>query len=102
MKIVTWNVNGIHAVLKRSMGDWLEKESPDVLRFPKVERRAEHVPTSLPPLPGYHAYWICAERKGYSGVATFTTTPSTSSTASASSSSTTKGGSCGRIFRSSP
>ena len=72
MKIVTWNVNGIRAVLKRGIGDWLEKESPDVLCFQEVKLQAEQVPTLLPPLPGYHAYWSCADRKGYSGVATFT------------------------------
>ena len=71
MKIVTWNVNGIRAVLKRGISNWLEQESPDILCFQEVKLQPEQV-NSVPPLPGYHAYWNCGDRKGYSGVASFT------------------------------
>lgn len=71
MKIITWNVNGIRSVLKRGIGDWLERESPDVLCFQEVKLQPEQA-NAVPPLPGYHAYWNCGDRKGYSGVATFT------------------------------
>ncbi|MBF8299134.1 MAG: Exodeoxyribonuclease [Dehalococcoidia bacterium] len=71
MKIITWNVNGIRAVFKRGIGDWLERESPDILCLQETKVQLEQAAV-LPPLAGYNAHWSCGERKGYSGVVTYT------------------------------
>ena len=74
MRIISWNVNGIRAVLKKGFLDWLKKEKPDILCLQETKALAEQVSKSdheaFKKL-GYHCYWHSAERKGYSGVATF-------------------------------
>lgn len=50
---------------------WLEKEAPDIICFQEVKLQAGQIPGGLESPLGYHAYWNPAERKGYSGVATF-------------------------------
>lgn len=71
MLIYSWNVCGIRACVRNGMLDWLERTKPSV--FCAQEVRAEPAvvaPEVLTP-PGYRSYWAPAERKGYSGVATF-------------------------------
>lgn len=74
MRIVSWNVNGIRAVLKKGFLDWLRADRPDVLCLQETKARPEQVPAAdLEAIEalGYHLFWHPAERKGYSGVATF-------------------------------
>jgi exodeoxyribonuclease-3 len=72
MKILSWNVNGIRAADRKGLFDWLKKESPDILCLQEIKALPEQLPPHLRNAPGYHIYWNSAERKGYSGVATFT------------------------------
>ena len=72
MRIISWNVNGIRAVDKKGLFDWFIKESPDVLCLQEIKALSEQVPPHLKNPPGYHIIWNPAERKGYSGVVTFT------------------------------
>jgi len=72
MKILSWNVNGIRAADRKGMFNWLKKESPNILCLQEIKALPEQVPPHLRNAPGYHVYWNSAERKGYSGVATFT------------------------------
>ena len=72
MKILSWNVNGIRAADRKGLFNWLKKELPDILCFQEIKALPEQVPSHLRNAPGYHIYWNSAERKGYSGVATFT------------------------------
>ncbi len=70
MRIYSWNVNGIRAVLKK--GDFqafLEKHSPDILCLQETKANKEQVEIDL---PEYEEYWHSAEKKGYSGTAIFT------------------------------
>ena len=70
MKIYSWNVNGIRAVLKK--GDFqafLKKHDPDILCLQETKAQKEQVETDL---PQYDEYWCSAEKKGYSGTAIFT------------------------------
>lgn len=70
MKLLSWNVNGIRAVLNKGFGDFLRSEAPDILCLQETKARPEQVP--LPDeLAGYHAFWSSAEKPGYSGVAVF-------------------------------
>jgi len=66
MKLVSWNVNGIRAVLKNGFADFVRKEKPDVLCL--QETRID-VPLDLG-LAGYDVFWSHAKKAGYSGTAT--------------------------------
>ncbi|MBT3407437.1 exodeoxyribonuclease III [archaeon] len=69
MKLISWNVNGIRAVLKKGFMDFLKTENPDVLCIQETKARPEQVDMNL---VGYdHKYWNSAEKKGYSGTAIF-------------------------------
>lgn len=73
MLIISWNVNGIRAALKKGFTDWLAETRPDVLCLQETKALEEQVPKKdlerIAEL-GYHAAWHSAEKKGYSGVAT--------------------------------
>lgn len=72
MKILSWNVNGIRAMQKKGFLDWFAKESPDILCIQETKAHPSQLEASLLHPSGYQVYWSSAERKGYSGVATFT------------------------------
>jgi len=71
MKIVSWNVNGIRACYKKGLVDFLKQEDPDIFCVQETKAQIEQLeqdqisPLSMP------SYWCSAQRKGYSGVATF-------------------------------
>lgn len=69
MKLVSWNVNGLRACLKKGFLESVTALNPDVicLQETKMERGQAQVE-----LPGYHEFWNSAEKKGYSGTAVFT------------------------------
>ncbi|MFC1981296.1 exodeoxyribonuclease III [Chloroflexota bacterium] len=72
VKLLCWNVNGIRAVKNKGFLEWLYKESPDILCLQETKAHFEQLDKDLQEPRGYHAYWNHPERKGYSGVATFT------------------------------
>ncbi len=71
-KIISWNVNGIRAVQKRGLLEWLYEASPDILCIQEIKAHPEQLDKDLTEPEGYYAYWNYPERKGYSGVSTFT------------------------------
>ena len=71
MKLISWNVNGIRAVLGKGFGGFVSEERPDILCLQETKARPEQVQLPLE-LGGYHAYWDSAQKPGYSGVAVFT------------------------------
>lgn len=71
MKMISWNVNGIRAVIGKNFGEFVSNEQPDILCLQETKARPEQVQLPLE-LGGYHAYWNSAEKPGYSGVAVFT------------------------------
>jgi len=76
MRILSWNVNGIRAVEKRGFVEWLVKENPDILCLNETKAEPGQLSPGLldPPVKGIHysAFWACAKKKGYSGVAIYT------------------------------
>ncbi len=69
MKLASWNVNGIRAVVKKgTFQDFVAKEKPDVICL--QETKAERGQAVLD-LPQYEEFWHSAEKKGYSGTAIF-------------------------------
>jgi exodeoxyribonuclease-3 len=78
MRITTWNVNGLRAVLGKGLLEWAEAETPDVLCLQEVRAHPHQIPPEhaqrlqdLYP----HALWNPAQRPGYSGVATLARAP---------------------------
>jgi exodeoxyribonuclease-3 len=72
INIVSWNINGIRAAEKKGLLNWLQKMSPDILCLQETKAQPGEIKQKLQQPQGYYAYWNSAERKGYSGVATFT------------------------------
>jgi len=70
MKIYSWNVNGIRAVLnKGEFQKFIKKHDPDVLVIQETKAQEGQAETDF---PGYQEFWCDAEKKGYSGTAIFT------------------------------
>ncbi len=71
LRFVSWNVNGLRAVLKKepSFTQIFNTLGADVFALQETKLQEGQVELDL---PGYHQYWSCAERKGYSGTAVFT------------------------------
>lgn len=70
MKILSYNVNGIRAALKKGFLDWLEAADPDVLCLQETKAHPEQLDVQLFEDAGYpYHYWFSAQKKGYSGVA---------------------------------
>jgi exodeoxyribonuclease III len=69
MKLYSWNVNGIRAVVKKGLFQrFIEAHRPDVLCLQETKAERGQIEIDL---PGYHEYWNSAVRKGYSGTALF-------------------------------
>ncbi len=71
MKIISYNVNGIRAALKKDFADWLVSANPDVICIQETKAMKEQVNVSIFENLGYNHYWFSAQKKGYSGVAIF-------------------------------
>jgi len=74
MNIISWNVNGLRAVMKKGFVDFLKKDKPDILCIQETKLSEEsQIPAKLKEPNGYHSYWsLASTKKGYSGVAVFT------------------------------
>jgi exodeoxyribonuclease-3 len=69
MKIISYNVNGIRAALKKDFVGWLKAANPEVLCLQETKAVEEQVDMSEIEVLGYSHYWFSAQKKGYSGVA---------------------------------
>lgn len=72
MKIISYNVNGIRAALKKDFIKWLQKENPDIICIQETKAHKEQLDTTVFNEIGYQDFWFSAEKKGYSSVAVFT------------------------------
>jgi len=70
MKIISWNVNGIRAVLKKNFVEFIQEHNPDILCLQETKAKPEQVDLPLD-LAGYKTYFYSAEKPGYSGTAIF-------------------------------
>jgi exodeoxyribonuclease III len=71
IKLISWNVNGIRAAEKKGFLDWLASTQADVVAVQETKANPEQLSPALLAPPGYTAVWSSAEKKGYSGVATY-------------------------------
>jgi exodeoxyribonuclease III len=70
MKIISYNVNGIRAALKKGFIEWLTAANPDVICLQETKASKEQLDLSLFEAAGYpFHYWFSAQKKGYSSVA---------------------------------
>jgi len=71
MKLLSWNVNGLRAVMGKGFPEFVAAAQPDILCLQETKARPEQVALPLE-LGGYRSYWNSADKPGYSGVAVFT------------------------------
>jgi exodeoxyribonuclease-3 len=72
IKLVSWNVNGIRAVSKKEdFWSWFEDDDSDIINFQEVRATQEQIPKKLAEIDGFHKFYNEAEKKGYSGVGTY-------------------------------
>ena len=71
MKIVSYNVNGIRAAIRKGFVDWVAENDFDVICVQETKASREQVPLAEMEELGYNSVWHSAAKKGYSGVATF-------------------------------
>jgi exodeoxyribonuclease-3 len=82
IKLISWNVVSMRNMLEKAnltpadhetlaFLQWLAKEAPDIICFQETKLQPGQVPGDLLSPHGYHTFWNFADRKGYSGVATF-------------------------------
>ena len=69
MRFISWNVNGLRAVMKKGFEDIFLSLDADFFCLQETKLQAGQVSLDL---PGYESYWCYAEKKGYSGTAIFT------------------------------
>jgi len=69
VKLISWNVNGFRAAVRKGFYDFLEKEKPDILALQEIKSdEVPHFPIGF----SYKVFWNPAKKKGYSGTAIFT------------------------------
>ena len=69
MKFISWNVNGIRAVIKKGFYDFIDEYNPDIICIQETKAHKEQVDLILPNYP--YQYWNSAVKKGYSSTAIF-------------------------------
>lgn len=69
MKLISWNVNGLRAIIKKGFNNIFEEIDADIFCLQETKLQAGQHDLEL---PGYYQYWNYAEKKGYSGTAIFT------------------------------
>ena len=70
--ILSWNVNGLRAVLQSGFLDWFFKERPDILCLQETRALPDDLPAEVRAPKGYVSLWNPAQKKGYSGTAVYT------------------------------
>ncbi|MDR2967310.1 MAG: exodeoxyribonuclease III [Methanobacteriaceae archaeon] len=71
IRLLSWNVNGIRAIHRKGFGEWFEGIDTDILSLQEIKANLDQIPKKLKHVPNYHSYFNPALRKGYSGVATY-------------------------------
>jgi exodeoxyribonuclease-3 len=72
MRIITYNVNGIRAAIRRGFIDWLKTDPADIICLQEIKAAKEDIDINSIESAGYRLYSFSAQKKGYSGVAILT------------------------------
>lgn len=73
IEIISWNVNGIRAVANKDGFKWIDERQPDILCLQEIKALEDQIPQNLFEKDYIERYINSAEKKGYSGTATYTT-----------------------------
>ena len=68
MKLISWNVNGLRAIMEKGFLDFFKEADADIFCLQETKLQEGQIQMDL---PGYYQYWNYAEKKGYSGTAVF-------------------------------
>jgi len=74
MRIISWNVNGIRAAIRKDFFNWFHHDNADIVCLQEVKARKEQLDGQLDSISDRHIFWNAAEKPGYSGVAVFSKT----------------------------
>lgn len=74
MRIISYNVNGIRAAIKKGFIDWLAADPADMICLQETKATSGDIDVKTLENVGFHHHWFSAEKKGYSGVAIFSKT----------------------------
>lgn len=72
MRLASWNVNGLRAIVKKGFFEWLETYDPDVVLLQETKGHPAQLPMDICEVPGWFIRYVGAKRKGYSGVGIWT------------------------------
>lgn len=72
MRIISYNLNGIRAAIRKGLLDWLATDPADIICIQETKAMKTDIDLTEIEALGYHIYWFAAQKKGYSGVAVFT------------------------------
>lgn len=72
MRIISYNVNGIRAAIKKGFIDWLSTDPADVICLQEVKAHKGDISMASIEALGFNTHWFCAQKKGYSGVGILT------------------------------
>ena len=72
LRIITYNVNGIRAAIKKGFIDWLKTDPADIICLQETKAVKDNIAHEEVTALGYYDYWFSAQKPGYSGVAVFT------------------------------
>lgn len=72
MKLISWNVNGLRAVINKGFEDFFKEASADIFCLQETKMQEEQIDENIEKIfKGYYTYWNSADKKGYSGTAVF-------------------------------
>ena len=71
MRIISYNVNGIRAAVKKGFTDWLKTNPADIICLQETKATKDDIDAKQFEALGFHHHWFSAQKKGYSGVAVF-------------------------------
>ncbi|MEN9600366.1 MAG: exodeoxyribonuclease [Bacteroidota bacterium] len=72
MRIISYNLNGIRAAIKKGFADWVATNPADIICIQESKATKEDIDLSVFQKLGYESYWFSAQKKGYSGVVLLT------------------------------
>jgi len=72
LRIISLNVNGLRAAMRKGFYDWMAEQDADFICLQEVRARAEQISDEIYHPDGYHFYQVEADKAGYSGVAIYT------------------------------
>ena len=68
MRIISYNVNGVRAAIRKGFIDWLKTDPADIICLQEVKAHRGDINVAAFEALGFHTHWFCAQKKGYSGV----------------------------------